>query len=416
MISEKEIKAYKKKYAELIAVIGLNDIKDKIVKINCDIDDREFILDLVNALYDRGARRAEVFWTYRPLLKTIYQYTSEKELSNVYSPEIARLKHELKELMPSVLIESESPDWMNGIDVEKIAKATAAHAKVRHPYREKMSAVETPWCIATVPGVEWAKKLFPNVSDEVAIKKLWEKIIICCRLKGNAIKNWQQYNKDIKERAKWLDSLKIKTLHYTSNNGTDLTVGINSHTVFCGGAHCSIGNPPYNPNMPAVECFTTPDKYVTEGIVYSTKPLSHDGQLIENFSIRFHKGRIVEVHAKKGEQFLKDLINTEDSSHYLGEAALVPFDSPVNNTKMIYFKTIFDENASCHLAIGAAISSTFKKEARNLKDKALDKVGINNSRLHIDFMIGTKDLNIEATTRDNKKIMIFKNGNWAVNI
>lgn len=413
MISDKEISVYKKKYAKLIAVKGLNDILGKVCKIQCDIDDPEFITDLVNALYDRGARRVEVYWHYRPIVKTIYQHTTKEELSKVYKPEVARLQYELDELMPSIYIESEIPSWMNGVDPVKVAESTAAHQKVRRPYKIKMDAVETPWCIATIPGPEWAKSLFPKLSKEDAVRKLWEKIIICCRLKGDPIKNWEKYNKDIKARAKWLDSLKIKTLHYTSKNGTDLTVGIHKDVHFCGGAHDSIGNPPYNPNMPAVECFTTPDKYITEGVAVASKPLAHNGSVIEGFKVYFHKGRIVKVTAKKGEVALKKIVETDEGSHYLGEAALVPFDSPVSNTNMVYYKTILDENAACHLAMGCSISTTYNKPLRGLNAKELDKVGINSSNTHVDFMIGCKDLNIVATTRSGKKVQIFKNGNWA---
>lgn len=412
-MTEKELTVYKKKYAKLIAVVGINDCKGKVCKVQADLDDPEIVTYIVDELYNRGARRVEVTWLYRPVFRTVYKHTSKEELMNVYSPELARFKFEADEKVPLVVLESESPYWMEGIDPVKVADVKKAHLKARAPYRDKMRMVETPWCLAAVPGKEWAKVLFPKLSEKEALMKMWEKVIICCRLKGDPIKNWQKYNKDIKARAKWLDSLHIKTLHYTSKNGTDLIVGVHKDVTFCGGAHDSLGNPPYNPNMPAVECFTTPDRLVTEGIVYSTKPLSRDGQLMKDFSIRFHKGRIVEVKAKKGEQLLKRLINTEDASHYLGELALVPYNSEVSNTKMIYYNTLFDENAACHLAFGSSIEATYKPHLRKLSKEQLIKRGVNCSNIHIDFMVGNKDLNIVATTRDGKKVQIFKNGNWA---
>lgn len=414
MLSPAQLKNYKRKYAHLIVVVGLNDVKGKICKVQADLDQPDFVTMVVEELYKRGARRVEVYWTYRPVLKTIYQRTSTEELCKVYPPEVARLKYELNEYMPSITLESWDPNWMDGVDANKVATVKAAHAKVRIPYKDKMDAVETPWCLAALPGKTWAKRLFPNCSEEVAMNKMWEKTLECCRcLKGDPVKNWQKFNKEIKARAKWLDSLHIKTLHYTNKMGTDLVVGINPYTKFCGGAHDSIGNPPYNPNMPAVECFTTPDRLMTEGIAYASKPLSRDGQLMEDFSIRFHHGRIVEVKARKGEKYLKDLINTEENSHYLGEVALIPYDSPVSNTNMIYYNTLFDENAACHLAFGYSLSTTYNKEARGWNDQERIKHGINRGNIHIDFMIGTKDLNIVATTRDGKKVQIFKNGNWA---
>jgi len=418
MISKEQLVEYKKKYAHLIIVAGLNDIKGRICKINADLDDPEMVSYCVKEMYDRGARRVEVFWTYRPVLKTIYKYTSKEELCLVKKPELTRLKFELDESMPSLTLESWDPNWMDGIDANKIVEAKAAHAVARHPYKEKMDAVETPWCLAAVPGKEWAKRLFPNLSSEKALMKMWEKTLECVRcLDGDPIKNWKNFNDYIKARARWLNSLNIKSLHYTSKKtGTDLIVGINPYAHYVGGAHDSIGNPPYNPNMPAVETFTSPDRLVTEGIAVASKPLCHDGQLIDGFSIRFHKGRIVEVHAKKGEAMLKGLIDTDEGSHYLGEAALVPYDSPVSNTKTIYYNTLFDENAACHLAFGNSLMTTYGQEVRELNEDELIKKGLNRSSIHMDFMIGTKDLNIVATTRTGKKVQIFKDGNWAVDL
>lgn len=414
MIPAKKLAEYKRKYAHLIVVMGLNDVKGKVCKIQADLDQPDFVEMVVDELYKRGARRVEVYWTYRPILRNVYKHTSTEELCKIYEPEVARLKYELDELMPSITLESWDPCWMEGIDEDKVAKVKEAHAIVRRPYKEKMDAVETPWCLAALPGKDWAKRLFPKDTIEVAMNKMWEKTLECVRcLKGDPVKNWQKYNKEIKARAKWLDSLNIKTLHYTNKLGTDLVVGVNEHAHFCGGAHDSIGNPPYNPNMPAVECFVSPDCRVTEGIAYASKPLSRDGHLIEGFSLRFHNGRIVEVKAKKGEAYLKKLINTEERSHYIGEAALVPYDSPVSNTNMIYYNTLFDENAACHIAFGYSLMTTYDKAARKWNDNERIKHGLNRGNIHIDFMIGTKDLNIVATTRDGKKIPIFKNGNWA---
>lgn len=417
MIDEKKLEEYKRKYAHLIVVIGLNDVKGKVCRVYADLDQPDFVKLVVEELYKRGARRVDMFWTYRPVLKTIYKYTSKHELMKVYKPDIERLKFDLEEYSPSVTLESWDPFWMEGVDVDKVVAMRAARAKVAHPYSEKMDAVETPWCLAVLPSVSWAKRLFPNDSDEVALNKMWEKTLEAVRvLHGDPIENWKNFNKEIKARAKWLNSLNIKSLHYTSKNGTDLIVGINPHAQFVGGAHDSIGNPPFNPNIPAVECFTAPDCTVTEGIVYSTKPLSRSGHLMEDFSIRFHKGKIVEVKAKKGEELLKKLIDSDSRSCYIGEVALVPYDSPVSNTNMIYYNTLFDENASCHIAFGYSLITSYKNDVRKLNDNELIKLGLNRSNVHIDFMIGNKDLNIVATTCDGKKVQIFKNGNWAVKL
>lgn len=417
MIDEKKLEECKRKYAHLIVVVGLNDVKGKVCRVCADLDQPDFVKLVVDELYQRGARRVDMFWTYRPVLKTIYKYTDKHELCKIYKPDIERWKFDLQEYSPLIVLESWDPFWMDGVDAEKVASMKAARARASHPYSEKMDAVETPWCLAAVPSVQWAKRLFPKDSDNVALNKMWEKTFEAVRvLHGDPIRNWEKFNKEIKARARWLDSLEIKTLHYTSKNGTDLIVGINPHAHFVGGAHDSIGNPPYNPNMPAVECFTTPDRLVTEGIVYSTKPLSRCGHLMEDFSLRFHHGKIVEVKAKKGGDMLKKLIATDQYSCYLGEVALVPYDSPVNNTNMIYYNTLFDENAACHFAFGYSLITTYNRDVRKLSDNELVKLGLNRGSIHIDFMVGNRDLNIIATTRSGKKVQIFKNGNWAVKL
>ncbi|MCQ2792597.1 MAG: aminopeptidase [Bacilli bacterium] len=415
MIQLKDLTSYKKKYAHLIVVSGLNSVQNRVCKVQADLDDPEFVTYVVDELYQRGARRVDVYWSYRPLLKTIYNYTSRRELCKIYPPELKRIEYEYDEQIAQLHLESYPPDWMEGIDPAKISKTKKAHARAILPFRLKAEreGKEGPWCIAALPGKKWAKVIFPKAkSEEEAYLLMWEKVITCCRLEGDPVKNWQEYNREIKARTRWLNNLKIKTLHYTSKNGTDLVVGVNKDTLFCGGAHDDVKDAPFNPNMPAVECFTTPDRLKTEGVVYSTRPLSRDGHVMENFAIRFHKGKIIKVTAEKGERYLKRLINLEKETHYLGELALVPYDSPVSNTKIIYYNTLFDENAACHLAFGYAINTTYKNKIRSLKPKQLKKLGINGGTIHIDFMIGTSDLNIVATTQDNKKVQIFKNGNW----
>ena len=415
MINEADLKKYKQKYAHLIAIVGLNDIKDKICKVNSDTDDLEFTNMVVKELYLRGAKRVIVNLTYRPILKTIYESTPIDELKKVYNYQKEKVIFECDNFTPSVSLLSADPFWSNGIDASKIVEANKPFAQFAAPYKKKMDEVETPWCLAAVPSLSWAKRLFPNLSDKQALNKMWEKTLQCVRcLDGDPIKNWKQFNLDIKKKAKYLNDLKIDTLHYTSNNGTDLYLGINPHSHFVGGAHDAIGNPPYNPNMPAVECFISPDRLRVNGIVYSTKPLSLNGSIIDKFYLRFKDGKVIEAKAKTGNDYLKKVLNTDEGSCYLGEAALVPFDSPVNKTNVIYYNTLFDENAVCHLALGRSLVASYNQEVRNLTNKELIKSGLNISSIHDDFMIGSKDLNIEATTINGKKIMIFKKGNWAI--
>lgn len=416
MMSEKTIELNKRKYAKLIVRCGLNFKPGKIVEIAADIDQPDFVKMIVEECYNFGARRVNINWTYRPIQRLQYDRTSIKELTRVYDYQIEHYKFQAEEYTPRIILESEDPNYLKGVDANKIAQTQIVKGKTRRPYRDIMDKIETPWIICTCPSVGWAKAVFPNEKDEKkAVNKLWEAIFDCCRVShGDPIKNWQNYNKDIKKRAKYLDSLHIKELHYTSKNGTDLTVGLtDGYSRFCGGAHDSVpGMNLYNPNMPAVECFTTPHRLRVNGIVYSSKPLCNNGQLISDFSFKFKNGKIIEVKAKKGEKLLKDMVYSGPNSCYLGELALVPYESEVNKTGLIFYKTVFDENAACHFAFGYSLRTTYIN-TRGMSKEDLLKAGLNLSSNHIDFMVGTKDLNIVATTKSGKKVDIFKNGNWA---
>ncbi len=414
MISKARLETLKKKYCELIVKKGLNFEKGRIVEIAADIDQPDFVRMLVEECYKLGARRVNVIWTYRPIQRTQYDKTSIEELTKVYKYQVAHYEFQAKELTPRIILESDDPNYLAGVDPDKIAKTQEVKAAVRRPYRDIMDKVETPWCIACVPSVGWAKAIFPNDSSEVAVNKLWEAIFDCCRVsKGDPLKNWDNFNKDIKARAKWLNSLDIDYLHYKSKNGTDLKVGLTKHARFCGGAHDSVpGANLYNPNMPAVETFTTPDCNRIDGIVYSSKPLCNNGQLISDFYLKLKNGKIIEVKAKKGEKLLKNIVFATERTRYLGECALVPYNSPINQTGLIYYKTVFDENAACHFAIGSSLPTTYINVKTN-NNKELIKMGLNKASSHVDFMVGTKDLDIVAYTRKGKKVQIFKNGNWA---
>ena len=410
---DRKLEPYIRAYAHTVVRCGLNVITNRVVFIDADIDQPDFVRLLVKECYQQGARRVIVNWTYRPIQRMQYDRTDIKELTTVYSYQVARFKFQADELTPRIIVESEDPDYLKGLDPAKIAATQTMKSKVRKPFRKIMDKVESPWVICTCPSVKWAKAVFPNCSEEVAVRKLWKAILDCCRITyGDPVENWKNYNKHVKQKAKWLNDLDIDTLHYTSKNGTDLVVGMTKACHWCGGAHDSVGNPPFNPNMPAVETFTSPDKYRINGIVYSSKPLCHNGQLIDEFYFVIKKGKIIEVHAKKGEKLLKDLVYATDTSCYLGECALVPYDSPVSNTGLIFYKTVFDENAACHFALGYSLSTGYPYY-RESPIRALDKLGLNQGSTHIDFMVGTKDLNITATTRKGKKVAIFRNGNWA---
>lgn len=234
----------------------------------------------------------------------------------------------------------------------------------------------------------------------------------CSRAEGNPIGNWNEHNRNLSERCRILNGLHLKKLFYRSSNGTDLTVGLMSEGVFAGGGETTLSGRYFNPNIPSEEVFTTPRRGLAEGVVYSTKPLSYQGQLIENFHLRFADGKVTEAAAEKGEEVLKKMLAMDEGASYLGECALVPFDSPINESGLLFYNTLFDENASCHLALGRGFSMCVK-DYENYSDEKIKELGVNDSMIHVDFMIGARDLSIEGETENGERISIFKNGNWS---
>jgi aminopeptidase len=268
------------------------------------------------------------------------------------------------------------------------------------------------WCIAAVPGKAWAKKVFPGLRTSVAMEKLWEAILFTSRVNGDAIGAWEEHNKNLKSRCEYLNSLGIEKLHYTADNGTDLTVGLMEQGIFCAGADTTRKGVVYNPNIPSEEAFCSPMRGQAEGIVYSTKPLSYNGQLIENFSVRFENGKVVEVKAEKGEDVLKHMVAMDEGAAYLGECALVPQASPIAQSGILFYNTLFDENAACHLALGRGFSECVRGHEEMTLDQ-IKELGVNDSMIHEDFMIGCDTMDIDAITRDGKVVPIFRAGNWA---
>jgi len=288
----------------------------------------------------------------------------------------------------------------------------AARSKTIKPIRNKMEN-KYQWCIAAVPGEAWAKKVFPGVRGSVAVEKLWEAILSTSRVYEDPIFEWKKHNENLAKRCEYLNGLRIKELKYKSKNGTDLRVGLIPDALFCAGGEEAMGSGIYfNPNIPSEETFTSPKKGDADGIVYSSLPLSYGGQLINNFWMKFEKGKIVDVGAEENEALLREMIAMDEGASYLGEVALVPYSSPIRESGILFYNTLFDENAACHLAIGRGFSNVLRDYEKLTEDEAHAK-GINDSITHVDFMIGTSDLSIIALTESGQEVQIFKNGDWA---
>jgi len=366
---------------------------------------------VVEEAYKAKAKKVIVEWNYQPLAKIHVRHQAVKTLGAVTEWQKARRQHMVDTIPCTIHLISEDPDGLKGMNIAKLAKARQMSYPILKPYIDQLEGKQQ-WCIAAVPGAAWAKKVFPGLRTSVAMEKLWEAILSTSRVNEDPIKAWEDHNKNLHSRCAYLNSLGIASLHYTADNGTDLTVGMIPEARFCGGMEVSSQGISFNPNIPSEECFISPMKGKAEGIVYSTKPLSYQGQLIENFFIRFENGKAVEAKAEKGEELLNTMLAMDEGAAYLGECALVPQASPIAESGLLFYNTLFDENAACHLAMGMGFPDTIEDHHNKTLDECRE-LGINDSMIHEDFMIGCDSMNIDATTADGKVIPIFRNGNWA---
>lgn len=401
-----------KKYASLIACTGAHVQNGDEVVITAELDQPKFVEYVVEACYRAGAKKVTVEFSHQPLQKLHVRYRSVETLSTVEDWEVAKFEHYIRVLPARIYLVSEDPDGLFGMDREKYAKGAQERYKVLKPLRDRMDN-RYKWCIAAVPGKKWAKKVFPNLRASAAEENLWEAILRASRADGaDPAAAWEAHNQALSHRCAYLNSLKIASLHYSSSNGTDFTVGLIPEALFCGGGEYTIGGAFFNPNIPTEEVFVSPMRGQADGIVYATKPLSYNGQLIENFWIRFEKGRAVEVHAEKNQALLETMISMDEGAAYLGEVALVPHSSPVGQQGFLFYNTLFDENAACHLALGEGFTNTIQ----NYSERTLEEcraLGVNTSMIHEDFMIGASDLCITATLHSGDTVSIFRNGEWA---
>lgn len=401
-----------RRYAKLLAKTGLNIKKGQTVFIAAALDQPEFVTMVVEECYKAGASEVYVEWSHQPADKISSQYRSLESLSKMSPWVKAKWEFKAQNYSCRLWIESEDPDGMNGVDQEKMSKARQAMYPQIKPYRQAMEN-RHQWCIAAVPGKKWAKKVFPTLSESKAVEEMWKAILHASRADGkNPIKAWKEHNADLRARCEYLNSLGLQYLEYKSANGTDLTVELLEDGVFAGGQEKTLKGRIFNPNIPTEEVFTSPKAGAAEGVVYSTKPLSYMGELIENFSLRFKNGKVVEAKAEKGEALLQKMVSMDEGAGKLGECALIPYDSPINQSGVLFYNTLFDENASCHFAVGHGFNECLKGYEK-LTDEECKARGINDSMIHVDFMIGSRDMSIVGVKKNGERVQIFENGTWA---
>ncbi len=400
------------RYAKLLARTGLNVKKGQTVFIAAGLDQPEFVAMVTEECYKAGASEVYVEWSYQPVDKINSNYRTLESLSEMKPWVKAKWEFKAQNYSCRLWIDSDDPDGMSGVDQQKMSKARQALYPQIKPFREALEN-KHQWCIAAVPGKAWAKKVFPHLSEKKAMEEMWKVILHTSRADGkNPIAAWKEHNADLDARCAYLNGLGLKYLEYKSANGTDFRVELLEDGVFAGGNEKTLQGRVFNPNIPTEEVFTSPKAGAAEGIVYSTKPLSYMGELIENFSMRFEGGKVVEVKAEKGEELLKHMVSMDEGAAKLGECALIPYHSPINESGVLFYNTLFDENASCHLAVGQGFNECLKGFEK-LTNEECKARGINESMIHVDFMIGSRDMSIVGITKTGERVQIFKNGDWA---
>lgn len=403
-----------KKYASLIVGTGVNVQKGEEVYVNAPIVAAKFALAVAEAAYKRGAKKVTLIYNDELFTKLRYENEQKDVLAEVEAWHIARMDNAVEKRAAYISILAEDPMLLSKVDPDLIAAVSKARRTALKKFYDATMSNQIKWCIAAHPSEAWAKKIFPKESPEKAVEKLWEMIFAVMRLEGDdPVKAWEKHVEDLGKRSKFLNKHRFASLRYKNSIGTDFTVGLPDDYVFMGGGDKAANGCVFIANMPTEEVFSAPHKDKAEGKLVSSMPLVFSGSVIDNFSLTFKGGKVVDFSAEKGYDVLKNLLDTDEGMRRLGEVALVQYDSPISNLKTLFYNTLFDENASCHFALGRAYPSCVKN-GDDLPPETLAKMGLNSSIEHVDFMIGTKDLSIVGIKADGSEIEIFKNGNFVI--
>jgi aminopeptidase len=401
------------RYAQLVIRSGCNLKPGQELLLSASIDCVEFVRLLTAEAYRQGARRVTVRFGDEKIARLHYENCA-LEIFEQFPEWQALLNNSLARQGGAVLsVISEDPLALSGIDQEKlVANARASHKACKEFY-DGMDQGRVVWCIVGAAAPAWAQHAFPDLSADEALQTLWEAIFKTVRLDADdPIAAWEQHRASFNERKAWLNAQRFDALHYANSLGTDFTVGLNPKGIWQGGGDVTVDGTEFFPNMPTEEVFTTPDRLRADGIVYSSMPLVHYGSLVEDFWLRFEDGRVQDCHARVGLDVLKAIFDVDEDASRLGECALVPWSSPIRQSGILFFNTLYDENASCHLAVGQGFPDCLEG-GQQMDEEQLKAAGVNKSATHVDFMIGTEDLTITGIKADGSKQVIFENGEWA---
>lgn len=401
------------KLSKLAVKVGVNVQQNQIVVINSPLHAAEFARLIQKEAYLAGAKHVYVDWNDDELTRNYYTYASEEDLVDMPNWQLERWHYLVDNNACRISIDSRNPHAMDGIDPSKFVKVSRATGPKMSFVRNHYSSSKSQWTIVAYPNDEWAKTVFPNMPLEEAWDKLFDAIMYTSRvnLDNDIEKTWEVHTKNLEEHSNKMNEYNFKTLHFQNSLGTNLTVELVENHLWAGGGEMGGNGIYFVPNIPTEEVFTMPHKDKVNGKVVATKPLNYQGTLIKDFYMIFKDGKVVEYNAKEGYEALKNLIELDEGSSRLGEVALISYDSPISNLNILFNDTLFDENASCHLALGEAYSMNVKG-GTEMKQEDLVKLGYNVSLTHVDFMFGSSDMEIEGTTHNGEKVTIFKKGNF----
>ncbi|MFD2762206.1 aminopeptidase [Lentibacillus juripiscarius] len=403
------------KYADLALQTGVNLQENQALMINAPIEGADFTRIVARKAYEMGAKDVHINWSDDELTLLKYENAPDEVIGSFPEWKV-KLNESYAEDGAAVLsIRSTNPDLLKDIDSSRVAMANKAAAQAMKNFRQYTMNDRITWSIISIPTGDWAQKIFPDKSRGDAVESLWDAIVKIVRVdKDDPVAAWEEHNKTLETAREILNRKKYKKLQFKAP-GTDLDLELPEGHLWKGGSAVSEQGVRFNPNMPTEEVFSMPHKYGVNGTVSSTKPLNYGGSVIDNFTLTFEDGKVVDFKAEQGEDTLKHLLDTDEGARRLGEVALVPHESPVSQSGLIFYNTLYDENASCHIALGKAYPTNVEGGS-SMDADTLDKHGVNDSLTHVDFMIGSEKLDIDGVLEDGTTEAVFRNGTWALNV
>ena len=399
-------------YAALVIREGVNIQPGQRLVINCPVEGAYFARLCAKAAYDAGCREVLMNWNDDLLTRYKYLYASDEVFDSVNAWDVLMAETVSGEGAAWLSIAAQNPENLKDVDKDRIRRAQVTRGQALKLFREREMRNDFPWCVCSIPSVAWAKAVFPDLEPGAAVQKLWEEILKACHVDGgDARANWKAHTEELKRHIERLNAYNFHTLHYTNSLGTDLTVELPAGHFWAGGDEKAASGVRFAANIPTEEVFTLPKRDGVNGKVVAAKPLSLSGTIVDGFWFVLRDGKIVEVHARQGEEVLRHALSMDEGASFFGEVALVPYDSPISRSGLLFLNTLFDENASCHFAFGAAYPCIYGSET--MSEDELKQRGMNFSMTHVDFMVGTADLSITGTTYAGKEIPVFVNGSFA---